>query len=275
MNLKPLILSLLVFMTARVFSQTIGDVQMDERSLYAMTKQMGQFISRFNHEEDQFGKRIRPDSKSFRDNKQRRKSITTLFDKDFYNQTPLTKTFIDDITNPDSAAYMEFLGGRWYSEVSATFTYNNKDVEMILFLTLEKAGKGSEWVLTNVLTDIFTDKFFECPDTLRNTNFLHPMSHEIDFMNIYKIFHDPTLIECYAPSSYSPDFLTLFFYEVKNGRLQFKNVNSLKFHVFQIRDWYFEVSWFDRKGNNSGWLISNLMQMPESEKSWIIKYYQP
>ena len=150
-------------MTGRVFSQTIGDVQMDERSLYAMTKQMGQFISRFNHEEDQFGKRISPDSKAFRDNKQRRKSITSLFDKDFYNQTTLAKTFINDITSPDSADYMEFLGGHWYSEVSATFTYNNKDVDMILILALERAGKGSEWVLTNVLPTFSPTSFSNVP----------------------------------------------------------------------------------------------------------------
>lgn len=271
-----MILSLLVVMTGSLFAQSIGNVQMDERSLYAMTKQMGQFINRFNYEEDQFGKKINPKNKNYRDNKQRRKSILSLFDKEYYTQNEaLAQEFIKDVTNADSAAYMSFLGGRWYSEVSASFTYNNKNVDLLLVLTLEKAGKGSKWVLTNVMTDIFTDKFFECPDTIRNTNFLHPMSHEIDFMNIYKIFNDPGTIECYASDSYSPDFLTLFFYEVKNGRLKFKNVNSLKYHVFQIRDWYFEVSWFDRKGNNSGWLISNLMQMPENEKSWIIKYYQP
>lgn len=271
-----MILSLLVVMTGRVFAQSIGNVQMDEQSLYAMTKQMGQFINRFNYEEDQFGKKINPKNRNFRDNKQRRKSILTLFDKDYYSQhETVAQEFIKDVTNPDSAAYMEFLGGRWYSEVSATFTYNNKDVDMILILTLEKAGKGSKWVLTNVLTDIFTNKFVDCPDTVRNTNFLHPMSHEIDFMNIYKIFNDKNSIECYASSSYNPDFLTLFFYEVKNGRLKFKNVNSLKYHVMQIRNWYFEVSWIDRKGNNSGWLITNLVQMSEDDKNLILKYYQP
>ncbi len=275
MSVKSTISLLLATLSLPLLSQTIGDVQMDERSLYAMTKQMGQFISRFNHEEDQFGNKINPNNKAYRNNNLRQNSMATLFDKNLYNKNKLAQNFIKDITSPDSAAYMEFLGGHWYSEVSATFTYNKTDVEMILILTLEKAGKGSEWVLTNVLTDVFTDQFFECPDTIRNTNFLHPMSHEIDFMNIYKIFDDPESIECYATNNYHPDFLTLFFYEVKKGRLKFKNVNSLKFHVFQIREWYFEVSWIDRKGNNSGWLITNLMRVSEEEKNWIIKYYQP
>ena len=53
------------------FGQTIGDFKMDETELYAMTKQMGQFIRRFNYEEDQFGYKINPKSPDYR-NKQKR-----------------------------------------------------------------------------------------------------------------------------------------------------------------------------------------------------------
>ena len=41
-------------------AQTIGDFKMDETELYAMTKQMGQFMRRFNYEEDQFGNQLNP-----------------------------------------------------------------------------------------------------------------------------------------------------------------------------------------------------------------------
>ena len=46
-------------------------------------------------------------------------------------------------------------------------------------------------------------------------------------------------------------------------------------HVLQIKDWYFEVSWFNRSGLNSGWLMSNVIYMPEKEKTNLIKFYQP
>jgi hypothetical protein len=49
----------------------------------------------------------------------------------------------------------------------------------------------------------------------------------------------------------------------------------VKFHVLQIKDWYFEVSWFNRSGLNSGWLMSNVIYMPEKEKTNVIKFYQP
>ncbi|MDV7392224.1 hypothetical protein RZS08_12750, partial [Arthrospira platensis SPKY1] len=68
---------------------------------------------------------------------------------------------------------------------------------------------------------------------------------------------------------------SLFFFEIKTGRLKFVNVDSLKFHIFQIKNWYFEVSWFNRGGTNSGWLISNLMYINENDKLPLLKFYEP
>ena len=56
---------MLSFMTMPVAAQSVGDFQMDEANLYAMTKQMGQFIRRFNYEEDQFGNKINPKDPSY------------------------------------------------------------------------------------------------------------------------------------------------------------------------------------------------------------------
>ena len=256
-------------------AQTIGDFKMDETELYAMTKQMGQFMRRFNYEEDQFGERLNPKDPRYRNNEMRRQSLPILFDQEKYgNQTDLQRYFIEDVTKGDST-YMTFLGGRWYSEVSTTFKYNGKDVNIILFLAVEKEGLGSKWVLTNVYFSEFNKLFPNGEITNRERHFLHPMSHELDFMNIYKAFQSPEVIEYYASKEYQPDYLTLFFYEIKKGHLVFQHVDAVKFHVLQIKDWYFEVSWFNRSGLNSGWLMSNVIYMPEKEKVNLIKFYQP
>ena len=170
---------------------------------------------------------------------------------------------------------MTFLGGRWFSEVSCTFRYKGKDAHVMLFLAVEKEGLGSKWVLTNVYFSEFNKLFPQGEITEKEKHFLHPMSHELDFMNIYKAFQDPEVIEYYATKEFQPNYLTLFFYEIKQGNLVFQHVDSVKFHVLQIKDWYFEVSWFDRTGLNSGWLMSNVIYMPEKEKTNIIKFYQP
>ena len=269
------LLALTIAIVWPVAGQTIGDFKMDETELYAMTKQMGQFMRRFNYEEDQFGEKLNPKDPKYRSNEMRRKSLPILFDQQKYgSQTDLQRYFIEDVTKGDST-YMTFLGGRWYSEVSCTFRYNGKPVNVMLILAVEKEGLGSKWVLTNVYFSEFNKLFPNGEMAEREKHFLHPMSHELDFMNIYKAFQNPEVIEYYASKEFQPDYLTLFFYEIKQGRMVFQHVDSVKFHVFQIKDWYFEVSWFNRSGLNSGWLMSNVIYMPEKEKTNLIKFYQP
>ena len=261
--------------TLPISAQSIGDVQMDEANLYAMTKQMGQFIRRFNYEEDQFGNQINPNDPSYRNTEKRRQSMAILFDQQTYGSQPdLQRYFIEDVTANDST-FMTFLGGRWYSEVSAAFKYKGKNVSIIMILGVEKEGLGSKWVLNNIYFSEFNKLFPTGEIAEKEKHFLHPMSHELDFMNIYKIFKEPEVIEYYASKRFEPDYLTLFFYEIKKGNLVFQEVESVKFHVFQIKDWYFEVSWFNRSGSNSGWLISNLIYIPEKEKKDLIKFYEP
>ena len=258
-----------------VAGQTIGDFKMDETELYAMTKQMGQFMRRFNYEEDQFGEHLNPQDPNYHSSEMRRKSLPILFDQEKYGtQTDLQRYFIEDVTKGDST-FMTFLGGRWFSEVSCTFKYYGKEVNVMLILAVEKDGLGSKWVLTNVYFSEFNMLFPKGEIAEREKHFLHPMSHELDFMNIYKAFQNPEVIDYYASKEYQPDYLTLFFYEIKQGKMVFQHVDAVKFHVFQIKDWYFEVSWFNRSGLNSGWLMSNVVYMPEKEKNNLIKFYQP
>lgn len=259
---------------AQVYTN-LGDVETDERALYTMTKQMSQFISRFNYEEDQYGKKINSNSHEYRDRQKRKTVLPLLFDME--NQRTngsLRDFFISDLTEKDSN-YFEFLGGKWYSEVSATFKWKGEKVDISMIFAIEQENLGSKWVLTNVYFPEFNKLFPKGDIAEQQKHFLHPMSHELDFMNIHKVFKTPECVEYYASESYSTDYLTLFFYEIKNGNLVFEKVNNEKFHVFQIDNWYFEVSWFNRTGYNTGWLISNLIFLKDNEKEELLKFYQP
>lgn len=271
-----LLLSMFFIKTSGAQSYTnLGDVQTDERAFYTMTKQMSQFMSRFNYEEDQYGTKMSPESPDYRDRMKRKSVLPLLFDMDNPRTNgSLRDFFIADLTEKD-ANYFEFLGGKWYSEVSATFKMNGEKVDISMIFTIEQENLGSKWVLTNVYFSDFSKLFPKGDIAEQQKHFLHPMSHELDFMNIYKIFKTPESIEYYASNTYSPDYLSIFFYEVKCGNLVFEKVNSEKFHVFQIDNWYFEVSWFNREGLNTGWLISNLVFLKDDEKEELLKFYQP
>lgn len=253
---------------------SLGDVQVDEREFYTMTKQMGQFMHRFNYEEDPTGKRLYPGDKDYRSSSKRRESVPLLFDlENPRTNGTLRDMFIEDITKKDQ--YMEFLGGNWFSEISAKFIWKGKEVDVSMIMSIEKEGLGSKWVLTNVFFSEFQKYFPQGELSEREKHFLHPQSHELDFMNIYNVFEDPQVVEYYASNEYTPDYLTLFFYEIKQGNLKFDHVESVKFHILQTDNWYFEVSWFNRSGYNSGWLISNLVYLKDDEKETLLKIYQP
>lgn len=271
----PVLMLALCFKVDAQVIGNLGDVQVDEREFYTMTKQMGQFIHRFNYEEDQYGNRLYPGDKDYRNAAKRKDAIALLFDLENPRTSgTLRNYFIEDLTKNNNQ-FMEFLGGDWYSEISAKFKWKGQMVDISMIMALEKDGLGSKWVITNVFFSEFQKYFPQGELTEREKHFLHPMSHELDFMNIYKIFNDPQTVEYYASTDYHPDYLTLFFYEIKQGNLKFDHVESVKFHVFQIKNWYFEVSWFNRSGYNSGWLISNLIYLKENEKEALIKIYQP
>lgn len=271
---KIILLLLMIGFFTNLQSQNINNFQVDESVLYSMNKQVGQFVRRFNMEEDEFGKFLLKTDKRYHNNALRAKLLPGMFDQ--YNPRTsgkLKSYFIDDVTSSQNPVFLNFLDKNWYAEVSATFLAEGQEVKLIIYLRLEKENLGSKWIISNVYYGYYPH-LFPAADTLTKANyFLHPQSHELDFMNLHKALDDPQHIEYYASNDYSPDYLTLFFYQMKQGKLKFKEINSVKFHFLQIKDWYFELSYFNRNDNNSGWLISNLIYIKEDQKTDLIKSF--
>jgi len=244
----------------------------DESKLYAETKLVNQFFRRFNGEEDEKGERYYPRDKQYRSEKLRKKYIGILFDDSNSGiSSDLKVQFAKDVLDKTKPIILDFHGGNWFSEVHTTFTMNGKNEPVTLFMELEKDHEGTKWVISKVYASMF-DPYFK-RDTTKVGKFLHPLSHELDFMNFRKAFNYTDSISQFASKRFVPDHLSLFLYEVKKGNLKFKTVEELKFHFFQVNGWYFELAEFNRPGYNSGWLISNLVKVNnESEKNLLRKY---
>jgi hypothetical protein len=253
-------------------AQQLGTYLGDETPFYAATKQMSQFFRRFNNEEDRNGKPYFSTDKLYRETEQRKKYINVLFNNENQAFTSnLRNEFIQSVTSKETGQFLDFQGGRWFAEVRANFNYLGKSEIITLFLELQKEGLGSEWVLANVYFPAFNTLF--TGDTIgASKKFLHPQSHEIDFMNLKGAFETLKDIEIYTKKGYQPDMLSIFFYEMKKNNLKFETISEVKFHFLQVKNWYFEVSNFNRTGNNSGWLISNLMKIPENQKHILEKF---
>jgi hypothetical protein len=270
MKLKGLIF--LILAVAPVCGVQAQLAKEDESRLYAQTKQVNQFFRRFNGEEDEKGERYYPRDRLYRSPKLRRKYLGILFDASNTGiSNELKVEFAKDVLDKDEPVILDFHGGNWFSEVHTTFTYNGKTEPVILFMELEKDHLGHKWVITRVHADMFEPYFGR--DTTRIGRFLHPLSHELDFMNLRKAFLNPDSVSQYTAKRFRPDHLTLLLYEIRKGNMKFQSISEVKFHFFQIDGWYFELSQFNRPGYNTGWLISNLVKLNnESEKATLRRY---
>jgi hypothetical protein len=262
-------LGLLLACPAAKAQQNIYNQTDDESALYASNKQVNQFIRRFNGEEDFKGERLYPKDKDYRKHSLRKTYLNNLFDFENSSMVSSKRDFISQVNSSSQPEYFDFYGGNWFAEVSAKFLFNGKVENVVMFLKLEEENGGYKWSYSGVYANFLEQPFKTSPPD--KTKFIHPMSHEIDFMSLRKVYKNNTKIEHYAHKNYSPDYLTLFFYEIKRGKLVFQSVEDVKFHVFQINDWYFEMQYFNRKGDNTGWLISNLIKIPEKDKASLIK----
>jgi len=260
-----------LLLSSRLQAQLVSEMD-DESKLYAESKQVNQFFRRFNGEEDEKGNRYYPKDKQYRSPKLRKQYLSILFDASNGGMNDALKTeFAKFILDKPEANVLNFHEGNWFSEVHATFTFNGKDQPFTLFMELEKDHLGSKWVIQKVYADVFVPYFVR--DTSRIGRFLHPLSHELDFMNLRKALANTDSVSQFTVKRFVPDHLSVFLYEIKKGNLKFKSVDEVKFHFFQIAGWYFEISEFNRKGYNTGWLISNLLKLnKESEKEQLRKY---
>lgn len=272
MRYLTLIALMVISVHSSVAQRTVTDEMKDtEDQLYASTKQVGQFFRRFNGEEDEKGNRYYKDDRKYRDGGLRRKYLPTLFDTETGNiKEETARDFIKAITDRKNPEFLDFHDGEWLAEVNTIFDYKGRATTVMLYMKLQAQGQGHEWVIDDISFAPYQSAFDK--DTSASKAFIHPMSHELDFMNLRKAFKNNPRPEEYTAREYQPDYLTLFIYEMKQGLLTFKTVKNVKFHFFSVPGWYFELSNFNRPGYNTGWLISNLMRIEGNQKNQLKDY---
>ena len=268
--MRWIILSMMLGCFYSIQAQILADDQQAiEEKLKSSTKQVNQFFRRFNGEENFSGERLYQDDRKFRDRQLRKKYLPELFDQESISE-PIAESFVDEMTDKRNPHFIDFHQSEWFAEVRASFEYKGASNDLLLFMKIQPQGQGFEWVIYDVAFQPFSVAFDKKEGDQKP--FVHPMSHELGFMNLRKAFEKNQGVEQYTPDDYKPDFLTLFIFLMNQGEMKFNSVSEVKFHFFDINQWYFELSNFNRPGNNTGWLISNLLKINDSERQQLEQY---
>jgi hypothetical protein len=249
-----LIYSITIFPLAAQIRQQGQEV--DESQLYATTKQVNQFIKRFNGEEDTKGNKLYEGDRMYRNEKLRKQYMSMLFDHSSNISEEQQLAFGQAVVAGKQSQFLDFHESNWFAELNAVFVNSQgKEENIILFLKLEQQREGYAWVMFKAANDRYKKLFQK--DTAASRKFIHPMSHELDFMNLNKAFREGENMD-YTSDDYHPDHLSILLYELQKQQLKFKTVQSVNFHFFQVEGWYFQISEYNRAAYNNGWLISDL-----------------
>jgi hypothetical protein len=236
----------------------------EETALYAETKQVNQFFRRFNAEERRDGERLYPDQELYHDPDFREGFLDILFDNEHFasgETAQLKQQFSRQVLGQNSAPpfYLDFHGSDWFAELECMFQYEEEERPLTLFLRLEADRLGHKWVIDQVRFEPYAERI--PPPREAGDEFLHPLSHELDFMNLSKVFRSSKDLAGYLPERWTPDPLTLFLLDIAEGQLVFRTVRSLRFHFLQVPGWYFRLEDVQREGFNTGWLITELQRI--------------
>ena len=251
-------------------AQIVSEDDEIERQLLASTKQLNQFFSRFNGEEDTKGREFEPEDRQYRNSRLRKRFLSILFDEESAGfSESLFEEFVNKVTSDDQPIFLDLQAKEWFAVVNTTFRYKGRSMPLTLYMQIQEEGLGYEWVIADISFEPYKTLFDK--QRGQTKEFLHPMSHELDFMNLRKAMVKDGSPESYTLADFEPDLLTVFLYDVKMGNLTFETVNRLNYHFFSVDGWYFSLNNFNRPGYNTGWLISDLVKINAQQKEDLLK----
>ena len=244
-----------------LFAQT-NDIAGEENFVYQV-KQVDEFIDRFNNSDFSPIKKYLKD-KYHLEEVSRSELIKSLFNHEDtkWNKTEVME-FLADVTENKPAPYLDFYDDNWYAELDCMATYKGKTENFTLVLKIEtvEATGGSKWVIESVSAD-----FLNLPESEDYRKALNPASYGTDFMGLIDALTDSANYQNYISAKTQPSQLLLFFNELYEKKLTFKQVNEITYHFLQIDSWIFQVREFRRETKNSGWLISSLLKVEDAQK---------
>lgn len=259
-----------LLLQSSVQAQIISQDDEIERQLMASTKQLNQFFHRFNGEEDTKGREFEPDDRQFRNSRLRKRYLSILFDEENAGfSESLFEEFVNKVASDDRPIFLDLHSKGWFAVVNTTFKYKGQSKPLTLYMQIQEEGLGYEWVISDISFEPYKTLFNK--QRGQTKEFLHPMSHELDFMNLRKAMVKGGSPESYTLADFEPDLLTVFLYDVKMGNLTFETVNRLNYHFFSVDGWYFSLNNFNRPGYNTGWLISDLVKINAQQKEDLLK----
>jgi hypothetical protein len=241
------------------------------RDMILKVSQFGQFVKRFNYEEDFWGN---PIAKPFSDKISRKDYLGLLFDNKDERLDSTSKIFSlpyeilknEFVKNVTGKNYkINRASDSLYTLSVCEVTYKNKPGLTYLVMKQELINKGIAWVITDVAADFIFDE----DNNSSFEKFIPPTSNEVNYIHLKNLFERRDSLACYAYKGYTCNRLSIFFHLLHNGEIQFKFVKLVTYFIYDVPGWLIQVQEYNREGTNSGWLIKDITKSKKPVKDYM------
>ncbi|MBQ8051764.1 MAG: hypothetical protein IJ197_09375 [Bacteroidaceae bacterium] len=237
----------------------------DQEVFAAQVSLVDEFVHRFNGEE--YHPLVQKDSVGAR-----RKNLLFLLDLARYksrNDTAFIRAekFVDKVL-ADSVV-LHYADTAWLATALCHATLQGKPVDITLRLRVEhRKGHMYKWVITSAGGDCLSLASPKAHEPFM----LMPDDHETNFMSLCRMASETApYITDFADREARVDALTAFMTLVRYGLLKIDYVSELQFTFFQVPGYVFTIANTDRNTKNTGWLISEITAMPETDKETLYR----
>lgn len=244
-------------LSLNAYSQFFPRMGFNENILKARVKQIDEFMSRFNLEEDWEGKRIAQNV----DDIFYKKSITVLLNRDVFVQNghliKIAEEFVDNVVY--SKKRLCFEDTTWFAKLDCQATLNGKNEHLTLYLQTQRVKEHEYvWIIKDVSGRIFNTQNQEST----SIPFISPTEHEIGFIGLLDKSYKNANTTLLFGKSYSEDKNSMLACLLSSGLLKLTSINHLSFVFQNIPNWSFTVSRKEKEGEyNTGWLITSLHKL--------------
>lgn len=257
---RVLLFTIILLLAMGLQAQTIGRKSQLNVLQDCRVKSLEEFTERFN------GNEVPDFIKNSPVPQNRRTYVAALVNTDFLEtdkgNPAVAEGFVDAVATSNRMVSM--FDSNCYAEAHCLFAYKGKEIELSLMLQLEKIREYYyKWSIVGVNGLVEAGLIPQLED-----GYISPLQHEFHFDDLRNAFPHVGSC-CYANTTV--DQLSCLIALCESGVLKYKDCVQNDYFFFEIPGYVFLVSQKNRQDCNSGWLISNIMVVPDHEKEALIE----
>ncbi len=262
--MKTLLIVFLLCVGGFSHAQKITDVVFNS-DFAAQVKSIDEFICRFNGVETKPG--------IAKNAQWKRNNLLSLFDFQMshgnlsdYEFRQLLTAFVN--SSIENNTKLKITDAKIWAEINTSATINGKKSNINLLMQSETYNDSLvRWAIVDVKGLVKAGII----DTIHYYA-ISPVEHELHFMSIDDVFQNcRSEIMGYRGKHILIDELSVFFTFALLGKVKIDMINKVTIHCLEVPGFVFTINEYGRKGDNSGWLISSLKPLKESNKKQYIK----